>query len=963
LSRHRRPAQTLPRMLAQRPIVEQLESRELLSAAPVDLPFSSVSSLASPGSMVSHPMVLVHPMLGGPPSGALTPPQVQQGYAFNQITFGGAAGNGAGETIAIVDAQDDSNIQADLNTFDAQFNLPNTTVVRVSQTGGTNYPAPDSTGGWELEESLDVEWAHAMAPQATIMLVEANSANDTDLLAAVDYAAAHANVVSMSWGGSEFSGETSSSYENHFIHAGVTFVASSGDSGAPVSWPASSPNVVAVGGTTLTLNANNNWLTESGWSGSGGGPSGYESQPAYQSGVVSQTSTARANPDVAYGASPSNGFAVYDSVPYSGTVYDWLAVGGTSAGAPQWAALFAIADQGRVLSGQQPLDSTSPTQAQTILYSGSNRADYHDITSGTSTGSPNYSAGVGYDYVTGLGSPIANLVAQSLVGVAVAPSDHLVVSGPTADTAGASFNVTVTADTSAGATDSAYRGTIHFSSSDVQAGLPASYQFTATDAGVQTFSVTLKTAGTQSVTAADTSNSAITGTLSSMVVSPAAASQIVLTGLPSSTTVGSSLPFTITAKDPYGNVASGFASTVHFTSSDTQATLPPDYLFVASDHGAHSFSLTFHTAGTQSVTASASPGGLSVTQTTISVAPSAPLNLSAAVASNTQINLSWTGSAGATIYVIQRSGNGTSGWTQVGSTAAGTTTYQDTGLAQGTTYYYRVAALVGSTASAYSNVASATTTGVASNDTLWSNSYVPSENAYSWGSYELGVKFRADLNGTVTGVRFYKQSWMNGWTHVGHLWSSSGALLATATFNNETYSGWQQVSFSSPVSILANTVYIVSFSSGGGYFGINTSYFSGSGVDNGPLHALANGVSGGDGVYHSGNGAFPSVSGSGMNFWADLVFSPSGASPHATMAGLPAPTSTGALNVTPAVGPQAGTTTVFVAPPSSSAVSTISAVGSATTRRSPFNASVQLSSRGTVPQAQTLGAARFDWFI
>ena len=149
------------------------------------------------------------------PAAAARPPErtrlrkSQQAYGFNSITFNGTAGTGSGETIAIVDAYNDPNIQSDLNTFDTQFGLPATTVTRVNETGGTSYPASDPTGGWELEESLDVEWAHAMAPGASIMLVEASSANDTDLLAAVSYAAAHANVVSMSWGGSEFSGETS----------------------------------------------------------------------------------------------------------------------------------------------------------------------------------------------------------------------------------------------------------------------------------------------------------------------------------------------------------------------------------------------------------------------------------------------------------------------------------------------------------------------------------------------------------------------------------------------------------------------------------------------------------------------------------------------------------------------------------------------------------------------------------
>ena len=125
--------------------------------------------------------------------------------------------------------------------------------------------------------------------------------------------------------------------------------------------------------------------------------------------------------------------------------------------------------------------------------------------------------------------------------------------------------------------------------------------------------------------------------------------------------------------------------------------------------------------------------------------------------------------------------------------------------------------------SASSNVASATTTGTAATaDSIWSNSYVPSENSYSCGSYEVGVKFTASVAGEVTGVRFYKQTWMGGYVHVGHLWSSTGTLLATATFTNESASGWQQVNFSSPVAIQANTVYIVSFSTGGGYFGITS---------------------------------------------------------------------------------------------------------------------------------------------
>jgi len=850
--------------------MDHLESRALLSTTPM-----------------AHPTFEVGPFTGGNgPAGGYTPAQIQQGYQFNSIVFNGVAGTGSGETIAIVDAYDDPNIQADLNTFDTQFGLLATTVTRVNETGGTSYPASDPTGGWELEESLDVEWAHAMAPGASIMLVEASSANDNDLLAAVKYAASHANVVSMSWGGSEFLGETG--YDSsYFDQAGVAFVASSGDAGAPASWPAASPNVLSVGGTALTLGAGNIWSSEVGWSGSGGGPSAYESQPSYQKGVVTQTSSSRATPDVAYDASPSTGVAVYDSVPYEGETFGWVEVGGTSEGAPQWSALLAIADQGRALSGQPALDSTSPQEVMNILYK--NPADFHDITSGTSTGNPHYSAGPGYDYVTGLGSPMANLVVGSLDGTSTASYDKLVLAAPTAETAGTSFSLTVTAQNSSGATDTGYLGTIHFTSSDVQAVLPANFTFTAADDGTYTFTVTLKTAGSKSITATDTATSAITGTLSGISVSPAPASKFALSGLPSTATVGVAQTVTVTAEDPYGNVATGYAGTVHFTSSDLAASLPANYTFTTANQGVHAFKLTFETAGTQSVTVTdTTTSSITATQSGITVAPAAPTNLVASAVSSTQINLTWTGSNGATGYLIQQSLNGSAGWTQIGSTSGSTTTFQQTGLSAGTTYYYRVLATLGTIDSAYSNVASATTSGTAATaDSIWSNSYVPSENAYSSGSYEVGVKFTASVAGEVTGVRFYKQTWMGGYIHVGHLWSSTGTLLATATFTSESASGWQQVNFSSPAAIQANTVYVVSFSTGGGYFGITTNFFTSGGVTNGPLQALSNSVSGGDGVYNRA-GAFPSVDGDGMNFWADVAFTPTSSSSKTARASSPA---------------------------------------------------------------------------
>jgi Domain of unknown function (DUF4082) len=845
--------------------VDRLEAREVLSTiGPLPIADSAAAL------QVAHPMFALSPDSGNGPGGGYTPAQITAAYGFNSISFNGAPGTGAGETIAIVDAYNDPNIVPDLATFDSEFGLPSANLSVVNETGGSSLPAADSTGGWELEESLDVEWAHAIAPGAKIFLVEASSSSDSDLLAGVNTASTNlgANVVSMSWGGSEFSGETS--YDSDFEHTGIVYTASSGDSGAPISWPAASPNVLAVGGTSLTVNGTT-YGGETGWSGSGGGPSAYYAQPSYQSGVVTQT-TKRANPDVAYNADPNDGFSVYDSVPYSGTTYDWLSVGGTSAGSPQWAALAAVADQGRAVYGLPAINASSSQEIQTTLYK--NTSDFHDITSGTSTGSPHYSAGTGYDYVTGIGSPIANLVVQSLDGTGTTQSpDHLVVSGATTDVAGGSYSLTVTAETSAGAVDPSYAGTVKLTSSDAQAVLPAAVTFNASDAGKYTFTVTLKTAGTQSITATDTTTGAASATESGIVVSPAAASQFIISGLPSSSNVGASDSFTIIAKDPYGNVATGYTGTVVFTSSDAAAGLPASHTFTTANQGVYSSSVTFNTAGTQTLTAS--DGSLSVTSSGVVVSPSGTITLTASAASASQINLSWNGIAGATGYIVQESANGSTGWTQIASTASNVTTYSNTGLAAGTTYYYRIQA-TGGNGSGYSNVASATTTGSASGGSvsLWPNSYAPSENYYSSGSYELGVKIETSVAGQVTALRFYQGPYMGGYTHVGHLWSSSGTLLATATFTTQNGQGWEQVSLSSPVTIAANTIYIVSFSTGGGYFDFNSTSFASAGVTNGPLQALANGVSGGDGVYGR-SGKFPTTSGDGDNFFADLVFSPS----------------------------------------------------------------------------------------
>ncbi|HEV8062993.1 MAG TPA: hypothetical protein VGP68_24140, partial [Gemmataceae bacterium] len=406
--------------------------------------------------------------------------------------------------------------------------------------------------------SLDVEWAHAIAPQANILLVEANSNSNGDLFAGVTYAASQpgVDVVSMSFGGSEFSGETG--FDNDFTtpngHTGVTFIASSGDDGAPPEYPSISPNVLSVGGTTLHLDANGN-LTgagETGWSGSGGGISTQEPQPSYQNGVVTQSSSKRTNPDVSYDADPNTGFPVYDTYSF-GTTDPWGQIGGTSDAAPQWAALIAITDQGRELAGETPLNG--PTQTLPMIYS-MNSNNFRDITSGTSLGSPHETAGVGYDLVTGRGSPIVTQLVPTLIGT-LPPTQvtHFVISAQSSATAGNQFSITVTAANSQGSAVAGYTGTISFSSSDPNAVLPANYPFTATDAGVHTFNITLETAGSQSISVADTSDSFDSGS-ASVTVSPASPSKLVFSQEPSNVVEGVDIfpAVVIQVDDTYNNL-------------------------------------------------------------------------------------------------------------------------------------------------------------------------------------------------------------------------------------------------------------------------------------------------------------------------------------------------------------------------------------------------------------------------
>jgi subtilase family serine protease len=316
-----------------------------------------------------------NPQASSSPTG-LSPGNIKTAYNF-------PASGGAGKTIAIVDAYDDPNAAADLNVFINQYSLPfcsGGSFSKVNQTGGTSYPRKNS--GWALEIALDIEWAHAIAPCANILLVEATTNSFTNLLAAEDYAKAHADYVSNSWGASEFSSETL--YDLHFLQPAVSFFVSSGDAGLPAEYPSASPNVISVGGTTLHLNLSQaDPGFETGWSSGGGGCSAYELANAAQlSTSQSLCGTKRATPDVSLDADPASGVSVYDSVRYQGQA-GWFTVGGTSASSPMWAGRSAVA--GAIVNA---------------LYVYGNNIPYRDIKIGNN-GAP---CMTGYDLCTGRGS-------------------------------------------------------------------------------------------------------------------------------------------------------------------------------------------------------------------------------------------------------------------------------------------------------------------------------------------------------------------------------------------------------------------------------------------------------------------------------------------------------------------------------------------------------------------------------
>ena len=336
---------------------------------------------------------------------------------------------------------------------------------------------------------------------------------------------------------------------------------------------------------------------------------------------------------------------------------------------------------------------------------------------------------------------------------------------------------------------------------------------------------------------------------------PSTLSSIAVT--PATPTISTGATQSFTATGTYSNGSTqNLTSQVAWTSSSTSvATINSTGLATAVSAGSTTISATLGTvAGSTTLTVQTTP--LTITTTSLS---------------GGSLNVAYTATLAASGEVTPYTWSIASGALPTGlSLTSGTGVISGTPTAAGTfSFTARVTAANGQSVTKPLSIIIGTVA------TLWPNTAVPGlVDGGADSPVELGVKFRSDVNGNITGIRFYKGSTNTG-THVANLWTSSGTLLTTATFTGETASGWQQVLFSSPVPITANTVYVASYHALNGHYSANLNYFATTGVDSPPLHALANGISGGNGVY--GNGAtsvFPTQTWSTANYWVDVVFQP-----------------------------------------------------------------------------------------
>ena len=433
------------------------------------------------------------------------PSQLQSAYNLTSAS----AADGTGRTVAIVDAYDDPSAASDLTAYRSAAGLPTVpSFKKVNQNGATS-PLPSTapaSDDWTLEESLDLDMASAICPLCNIVLVEANDDTSNGLYIAENTAASLAGYVSNSWGGSEASTDTSLD-STYFSHSGVVITASAGDSDYGVIYPATSPNVVSVGGTSLSTSSNSRGWTESVWNttpgseGTGSGCSAYESQPSWQTSLGLSGCSKRIDNDVSADADPATGVAVYDTTNGNG---GWNEVGGTSASSPMVASMYALAG------------NAGTTPANDIYTHTSN---FYDVTSGNDGScSPAFlcTAETGYDGPTGIGTPngIAGLQTGSSTGNTVTVTSP----GNQTGTVGTAVSLQISA------TDSASGQTLTYSATGLPAGLSISSSGlitgTPTTAATSSVTVTAKdtTGATGSATFTWTINSSSTCSSSGNIV-------------------------------------------------------------------------------------------------------------------------------------------------------------------------------------------------------------------------------------------------------------------------------------------------------------------------------------------------------------------------------------------------------------------------------------------------------------
>ncbi len=495
------------------------------------------------------------PLAGSSPAAsALGPAQFHSAYNLPTTAPGS-------ETIAIVDAYNDPNIEADLGTFDSHYGLPACTVANgclriVNQTGGTALPATNAN--WSLEIALDVETAHGICQNCKILLVEANSNQNTDLDTAENEAASlGANAISNSWSSSEFSSETS--IESAFFnHPGVAITAATGDNGYGVGFPAASRYVTAVGGTTLRLSSTGSYSSESAWSDGGSGCSSYIAKPTWQTDTGCST---RTEADVSADADPATGAAIYDSVPYSGQS-GWFQVGGTSLSTPLIAAVYALAGN---------------TNGASTIYAHS--GSLHDVTSGSNGYCFTFylcTAGPGYDGPTGLGTPNGLGAFGGSGGSGPPTPDFSLGASPGTQTvtAGSSTTFSVTLTPSGG-----FSSSVGLSVSGLPTGANGSFNPTSVSSTTPGSTLTITTAstvtpGTYPLTITGTGGGLTRTTGVSLTVNSAPVSDFsILVAMGTQTvtqggTAGYSVSLTRTG---------GFSGTVSFTTSGLPSGATPSF--------------------------------------------------------------------------------------------------------------------------------------------------------------------------------------------------------------------------------------------------------------------------------------------------------------------------------------------------------------------------------------------------